>query len=61
MLREVEEDQKLIRGREYCKKFNDNPDNKYFCIECGKYFHPASKNRHINTKKHQSNSQKIQQ
>ena len=54
----ITDEEKLIMGRVYCKKYNDNPNNKYHCIECNKYIHPASKIRHMKTLIHQLNSQK---
>ena len=56
--RYITKEEKLIMGRVYCKKFNDNPENRFHCIECNKYFHPASKSRHNKTKIHKLNSQK---
>ena len=53
----VTNEEKLIMGRVYCKKFNDNPDNKYYCIKCNKYFHPAAKSKHNKSKIHHLNSQ----
>ena len=55
----ITNEEKLIMGRVYCKKFNDNPNNKYFCIECDRYMHPANKSKHKSTMIHQLNTQKV--
>lgn len=55
----ITNEEKLIMGRVYCKKFNDNPKNRFYCMECNKFFHPASKIKHKKTLRHQLNSQKV--
>ena len=51
----ITSEEKLIMGRVYCKKFNDNPENRYHCVVCKKYIHPSNKNKHKRTIVHQSN------
>ena len=54
----ISNEEKRIMGQVYCKKYNDNPENKYHCIKCNKYFHPASKYKHNKIMVHKLNSQK---
>ena len=43
-------EERLIAGRKYCKKYNDN--HKFECVICNIRIHPASKFKHLKTIKH---------
>lgn len=46
-------EERLIAGRGYCKKFNDN--NIFYCDLCQFTLHPASKYKHLKSHKHLEN------